>query len=247
GTPLGTAGATACEIDSIAQSWSVISEAGSPERQRTAMASLERKLVDHDARLIKLLTPPFDHDDLDPGYIRGYLPGVRENGAQYTHGALWAVQAMALLGDGEKAWELYQMLIPFTHADTPEAVNVYRVEPYVIAADVYTAEGHRGRGGWTWYTGSASWMYRVGLESLLGFTLRGEMLSVSPCVPDSWPEFTIGYRRGTSRYTITVHRPAQLNARGSRISVDGQLQQGDSFRVTDDGRDHVVTIEPRDG
>ncbi len=247
GTPLGTAGATACEIDSIAQSWSVISGAGSSERQRTAMASLRRKLVDHDARLIKLLTPPFDHDDLDPGYIRGYLPGVRENGAQYTHGALWAVQAMALLGDGEQAWEMYQMLIPFTHADTPEAVEVYRVEPYVVAADVYTALGHRGRGGWTWYTGSASWMYRVGLESLLGFTLRGDTLSLSPCVPESWPEFTIDYRRGASRYTITVRRPAQLRVRGTRISVDGQVQPGDSFRVTDDGRDHVVTIEPRDG
>ncbi|HEX6644996.1 MAG TPA: glucoamylase family protein, partial [Gemmatimonadales bacterium] len=193
GTPLGTAAAEECRIDSIAQSWSVISGAGDPARQAQAMASLEKHLVREDARLIMLLTPAFDATPLDPGYIKGYLPGVRENGAQYTHAALWAVLATALRGAGDRAFELFQMINPLTHARTADEVATYKVEPYVVAADVYSAAGHEGRGGWTWYTGSASWMYRVGLEAILGFTRRGNRFRVDPRVPESWPEFRLEY------------------------------------------------------
>ena len=167
---------------------------GSARRQ--AMRSLEEHLVREDARLIMLLTPPFDQTPHDPGYIKGYLPGVRENGAQYTHAALWAVLATALQGDGDRAFELFQMINPLTHARTPEEVATYKVEPYVVAADVYTAEGQLGRGGWTWYTGSASWMYRVGLEAILGFTKRGDTLYIEPRAPAAWREYTIEYRHG---------------------------------------------------
>ena len=159
-----------------------------------AMASLHEHLVRQDGRLIMLLTPPFDHTEKDPGYIKGYLPGVRENGAQYTHAALWAVLATALSGDGDRALELFQLLNPLMHARTPREVAEYKVEPYVVATDVYTASGHVGRGGWTWYTGSASWMYRVGLEAILGFRLEGDELVIDPCIPPSWPGFGIEYR-----------------------------------------------------
>ena len=198
--PLGSAASDECRIDSIAQSWSVISGAGDPERQAQAMESLEKHLVREDARLIMLLTPPFDKTTHDPGYIQGYLPGVRENGAQYTHAALWAVLATALRGDGDRAFELYQMLNPLTHARTPEEVETYKVEPYVVAADVYTAKGQLGRGGWTWYTGSASWMYRVGLEGILGLRKRGDTLFIEPRGP--------GARGGrTTNTTATARTP----------------------------------------
>src|SRR5688500_3171782 len=189
GTPLVSSESDECRIDSIAQSWSVISRAGDPGRSLRAMAALEEHLVREDARIILLLTPPFDKTPNDPGYIRGYLPGVRENGAQYTHAALWAALATALLGKGDEAMRLYQMINPLTHALTPADVATYKVEPYVVAADVYTAEGHLGRGGWTWYTGSASWPYRARLEAILGFTKRGETLTMDPCIPSSWKEF----------------------------------------------------------
>jgi len=222
---------TECRIDSIAQSWSVISDAGDPERRRIAMASLHQHLVREDARLLMLLTPAFDKGSHDPGYIKGYLPGVRENGAQYTHAALWAVMATALQGDGDRAMELYQMINPITHALTPEDVAVYKVEPYVVAADVYTAEGHVGRGGWTWYTGSASWLYRVGLESILGFSKRGDSLVIDPCIPSSWSEFSLDYRFGSSLYRIQVLNPSGL-------------QKGKPFSIplVDDGQEHSVEI-----
>src|SRR6185436_7121638 len=220
GTPLGSAQSEECRIDSIAQSWSVISGAGDPERQRVAMRSLEKHLVRDDERMIVLLTPPFDKSPVDPGYIKGYLPGVRENGAQYTHAALWAVQATALMGDGDRAFELYQMINPLTHAHDAESVAKYKVEPYVVAADVYTAAGQVGRGGWTWYTGSASWMYRVGLEAILGFDRRGDRLSIRPCVPDAWSEYSIDYRFGGAVYAITVHDPARVRTLGTEVSVD---------------------------
>ncbi|MGH7504683.1 MAG: GH36-type glycosyl hydrolase domain-containing protein, partial [Longimicrobiales bacterium] len=204
GTPLGSASNEECRIDAIAQSWSVISGAGDPRRQAEAMRSVEQHLVRDDARLIQLLSPPFDEAPLDPGYIKGYLPGVRENGAQYTHAALWTVLATALRGDGDRAFELYQMLNPLNHARSPAEVQTYKVEPYVVAADVYTAEGQLGRGGWTWYTGSAAWLYRVGLEAILGFTKHADTLTIDPCVPAAWPDYTIEYRFGGSLYVITV-------------------------------------------
>jgi cyclic beta-1,2-glucan synthetase len=244
GSPLGSRTSDECKIDSIAQSWSVISGAGKPERTRIAMASLNKYLVHDDARIIILLTPPFDKTPHDPGYIQGYLPGVRENGAQYTHAALWAVLATAMQGDGNRALELFQMLNPITHADSPSAVDIYKVEPYVVAADVYTAKGHLGRGGWTWYTGSASWMYRVGLESILGFKQRGEMLFIEPCIPAAWKEFIVDYRVGASTYEITVENPDSLESGPVELTVDGNAGQK-AIRLVDDGKHHRVTASLR--
>jgi len=242
GTPLGSAENDECKIDSIAQSWSVISAAGEVEKRERAMASLNHWLVREDARLIMLLTPPFDKTVHDPGYIKGYLPGVRENGAQYTHAALWAVLATALNGEQDRAFELYQMINPLTHAVTPEDVESYKVEPYVVAADVYTAAGHLGRGGWTWYTGSASWMYRIGLETLLGFTRQGDTLTIEPCVPQAWREFSLEYRHGSAVYAIRVARSG-TGAEVSRVTVDG-VERGDrTISLEDDGRRHEVTVE----
>ncbi|MEP7346298.1 MAG: hypothetical protein ABI877_13580, partial [Gemmatimonadaceae bacterium] len=244
GTPLGSSQETECRIDSIAQSWSVISRGGSPARQAQAMESLQTYLVREDARVLMLLTPPFDHTPNDPGYIKGYLPGVRENGAQYTHGALWAVLATAILGDGNRAFALYQMINPLTHSATADDVAVYKVEPYVVAADVYTAAGHLGRGGWTWYTGSASWMYRIGIESILGFRKVGDTLRVEPSVPDSWAKYTIDYRFGRSSYTIVVERPADVRRRGAEVVVDGCLLATPVIPLSDDGKRHAVTVRP---
>jgi cyclic beta-1,2-glucan synthetase len=242
GTPLGSAANEECRIDSIAQSWSVISGAGAPERAARAMRSLEQHLVRSDAGLLLLLTPPFDRTPRDPGYIKGYLPGVRENGAQYTHAALWAVQATALRGDGDRAFTLFQMINPLTRAGTPEGVARYQVEPYVVAADVYSAEGHVGRGGWTWYTGSASWMYRVGLETILGFTREGDGLTIHPRVPASWPEYTIEYRYGTSVYVVRVLDPARAQPGAQAIMLDDRPLEGERIPLVDDGQQHSVSV-----
>jgi cyclic beta-1,2-glucan synthetase len=244
GTPLGSSQSDECRIDSIAQSWSVISGAGDPARQAEAMRSLEDHLVREDARLLMLLTPPFDKTPKDPGYIKGYLPGVRENGAQYTHAALWAVLATAMRGDGDRAFELYQMINPLTHARTPEDVQTYKVEPYVVAADVYTAEGHLGRGGWTWYTGSASWMYRVGLEGILGFKKRGDTLFIEPKVPASWPGYTIEYRYGRSVYVIEVSNEGGAGRGPTEVAIDGRVLEGAGIPLKDDGERHSVTVRP---
>ncbi|MEJ2503144.1 MAG: hypothetical protein P8177_07460, partial [Gemmatimonadota bacterium] len=243
GTPLGSSDGDECRIDSIAQSWSVISRAGRPERQARAMRALEEHLVDEDSRVIRLLTPPFDESPNDPGYIKGYLPGVRENGAQYTHAAAWAVLATARLGGGGRAFELFQMLNPLLRTRTPEEVATYKVEPYVIAADVYTAPGHVGRGGWTWYTGAAGWMYRVGLEAILGFDRRGDVLRITPRVPRAWPELTIDYRFGTARYTIVVDEPGTF-ADGARteVTLDGRVLAAPEIPLVDDGRAHRVLV-----
>jgi cyclic beta-1,2-glucan synthetase len=241
GSPLGSAESDDCKIDSIAQSWSVISRAGEPAHARMAMKSLNEHLVREDARLIMLLMPPFTDSKHDPGYIQGYLPGVRENGAQYTHAALWAVLATALQGDGTRAFELYQMINPLTHASTPDEVAKYKVEPYVVAADVYTAEGHLGRGGWTWYTGSASWMYRVGLEAILGFTKRGNTLEMDPCIPASWPGFSVSYRCGSSSYSITVRNPNGAERGVASTTLDGTPLSG-PVPLSDDGQSHEVIV-----
>jgi cyclic beta-1,2-glucan synthetase len=241
GTPLGSAGNSECRIDSIAQSWSVISGAADPARQAQAMASLFRYLVREDARLIALLQPPFDRGTHDPGYIRGYLPGVRENGAQYTHAALWAVLAVARSGDGDEAFRLFQMINPLMHARTPEEVAIYKVEPYVVAADVYTAAGQLGRGGWTWYTGSASWLYRIGLESILGFRKEGDRLWIEPCVPAQWPGYQITYRYGRSTYVIAVQRAEPGTAR--RLVIDGVVQPEGFIPLVDDGKPRLVHLE----
>jgi cyclic beta-1,2-glucan synthetase len=241
GVPLGSSASEECRIDSIAQSWSVICGGGPPERRLQAMRSVEEHLVDREARLVRLLAPPFDHGPQDPGYIKGYLPGVRENGAQYTHAAVWGVLARAMAGDGEGALELFQMLNPLNHARTAAEVATYKVEPYVVAADVYTAEGQRGRGGWTWYTGSASWMYRVGLEAILGFTRRGDSLQLLPCVPAAWREYAIDYRFGGSLYSLRVVRGG--GAPG--ITLDGGSIEGSAIPLVDDGRPHTAVFRIR--
>jgi cyclic beta-1,2-glucan synthetase len=206
-----------------------------------AMQSVNEHLVREDARLIMLLTPPFTNSVHDPGYIQGYLPGVRENGAQYTHAALWVVLATALMGDGDRAFELYQMINPLTHSDSSDAVAKYKVEPYVVAADIYTAEGHLGRGGWTWYTGSASWMYRVGVEAILGFTKRGDTLEMNPCIPSGWPEFKLSYRCGSSRYNVTVRNPHGAQNGVESTTLDGAKVEN-CVPLKDDGQHHEIIV-----
>jgi cyclic beta-1,2-glucan synthetase len=242
GAPLGSAESDECKIDSIAQSWSVISDAGEPDKRVRAMASLDQWLVREDARLIMLLTPPFDKTPHDPGYIKGYLPGVRENGAQYTHAALWAVLATALGRHGDHAFALYQMINPLTHAVTPEDIHRYKVEPYVVAADVYTATGHLGRGGWTWYTGSASWMYRIGLETILGFTKHGDTLTMEPCIPSAWRQFSVDYRHGSAVFAIQVIRKGK-GGEVERVTVDGIERSDLTIPLADDGRRHEVVVQ----
>jgi cyclic beta-1,2-glucan synthetase len=244
GTPLGSSESDECRIDSIAQSWSVMSGAGDPARCALAMRSLERHLVREDVGIL-LLTPPFDQTAHDPGYIKGYLPGVRENGAQYTHAALWAVLATAMQGDGERAFALFQLLNPLERTRTPAGVATYRTEPYVVAADVYAAEGHVGRGGWTWYTGSASWMYRVALETILGFTKRGDRLRLDPRVPAEWPEFRLEYRHGSSVYEVVVERPHAARAGAQEVMLDGRPLAGEWIELVDDGARHAVVVRPR--
>jgi cyclic beta-1,2-glucan synthetase len=242
GSPLGSALESECQIDSIAQSWSVLSEAGAPDRARTAMKSVRERLVHEDERMILLLTPPFDHTERDPGYIKGYLPGVRENGAQYTHAALWTVLAAAGLGDGDLAFHLYDLINPLTHARTRKDAERYTVEPYVIAADVYDAPGHVGRGGWTWYTGSASWSYRAAIEAILGFTKRGDRLSIAPCIPSTWERYAIAYRHGGTTYDIRVENPKGVSTGVASVTINGIASPDGSVVLVDDGAVHAVVV-----
>jgi cyclic beta-1,2-glucan synthetase len=242
GTPLGSATSDECQIDAIAQSWAVISGAGDPERARRAMQSVGERLVNNDARLIMLLTPPFDRMTHDPGYIKGYLPGVRENGAQYTHGALWTALATALLGDGDRAFTLFEMLNPLSHSRTPSDVERYKTEPYAVCADVYTAAAHVGRGGWTWYTGSASWTYRVAVENILGLTKRGATLRVDPCVPREWKEFAIDYRYGETVHAIAVKNPDGVSRGVVRVELDGREVADGVIALVDDGASHCIVV-----
>jgi cellobiose phosphorylase len=244
GTPLGSVANDECRIDSIAQSWSVLSGAASDPRRRQAMTSLDRHLVRREAGLIQLLDPPFDHSALDPGYIKGYVPGVRENGGQYTHAAVWAAMAFAALGDSALAWELTRMINPVSHGDSAAAIEVYKVEPYVVAADVYAADPHIGRGGWSWYTGSAGWMYRLIVESLLGFHLQGERLRITPVLPAEWTIFELRYRFRETDYHATVWQTAAGTGL-QQIAVDGVIQDGDEIVLIDDGRDHLIEIHHR--
>jgi cyclic beta-1,2-glucan synthetase len=242
GTPLGSAGAAECEIDSISQSWSVLSGMGDPKHSRVAMNSVYERLVRHDARLVQLLTPPFDRSLHHPGYISGYVPGVRENGGQYTHAAIWAVMAFAALGDAPRAWELMNLINPVNHGRTAEDVAVYRVEPYVVAADVYANAPHTGRGGWSWYTGSAGWMYRLILESLLGVQLAGDKLLLSPCLPVQWKGYTLRYRYRDTTYHVSVSQAERGDGR-ARAWLDGTFQPGNAIPLMDDGVDHRIEVE----
>ncbi|MBI4255477.1 MAG: hypothetical protein HY616_10420, partial [Candidatus Rokubacteria bacterium] len=243
GTPLGSAVNDACRLDSITQSWSVISAAADPARQARAMAAVDEYLVRRADGLVLLFTPPFDDTPLEPGYIKGYLPGVRENGGQYTHAAIWSAIAFAALGDGDTAAELFAMLNPINHARPAAGVQRYKVEPYVVAADVYAEPPHVGRGGWTWYTGSAGWMYRAGLESILGFRLRGARLVVDPCLPRAWPGFEMVFRYRSARYDIVVENPRRVSRGVALVEVDGvSLDGGLSIRLADDRTTHRVRI-----
>jgi cyclic beta-1,2-glucan synthetase len=241
GVPLGSAQNDECRIDSISQSWSVLSGAGDPLRARQAMSALDSHLVRRDAGLIQLLEPPFDKTTEDPGYIRGYVPGVRENGGQYTHAAIWSIMAFAELGDHERAWELLRLINPVHHADSAGRLAIYKVEPYVVAADVYAVAPHTGRGGWSWYTGSAGWMYRLMVESLLGLRREGQSLRILPCIPADWPGYRLNYRFGDTVYRIHVTQSAQAGA-ASRVSVDGIDQPGKVIRLQDDHADHAVEV-----
>jgi cyclic beta-1,2-glucan synthetase len=241
GTPLGSAGNPECRIDSISQSWSVLSGAGDGERSRTAMEAVDTHLVDRDHSLVRLLDPPFDKSNLNPGYIKGYVPGVRENGGQYTHGAIWAAMAFAKLGDSRRAWELLTMINPVNHGGSTKGIETYKVEPYVVAADVYAVPPHTGRGGWTWYTGSAGWMYRLILESLLGLRLEVDKLHFEPCLPVDWEGFTVHYRYRETAYHIKVVQGQAGEDEGS-VTVDGVVLQGQTIPLVDDHGEHAVEV-----
>ncbi len=257
GSRLGSRVNNECQIDSIAQSWAVLSGAANPQRAAQAMDSVNRLLVRQSDQLILLFTPPFDNTERDPGYIKGYLPGVRENGGQYTHAAIWAAWAFAKLGQGQRAVELFHLLNPISHADTPEKTARYQVEPYVIAADIYSVAPYVGSGGWTWYTGSSGWMYRLGLEAILGITRVGNTLELNPCIPRSWPGYKVDYRFGTSHYLIEVVQAPQaagpLPASDMlqnhpvipahvQITLDGQPLASRSIPLLDDGLRHKVRL-----
>ena len=242
GTPLGSAQNDECKIDSIAQTWAVISDVAESYRAQRAMAAVEQYLVRRGDGLIILFTPPFDKSKLDPGYIKGYVPGVRENGGQYTHAALWTVIAFALLGDGDRAGELFGLLNPINHASTRAGLHKYKVEPYVAPGDVYAVPPHTGRGGWTWYTGSAGWMYRAAIEYILGFKLEGDRLRIDPCIPRFWREFEITYRRGSTTYQIKVENPHACSRGVASVEIDGQPQADYQVHLIDDGRLHEVRV-----
>jgi cellobiose phosphorylase len=241
GSPLGSASNPECQIDSISQSWSVLSGAGDHERSRMAMEAVDERLVRREHGLIQLLDPPFDKSELNPGYIKGYVPGVRENGGQYTHAAIWAAMAFARLGDNRRAWELFTMINPVNHAISPEGAAIYKVEPYVASADVYALPPHIGRGGWTWYTGSAGWMYRLIVESLLGLRLEVDKLRFAPCLPSDWKAFKIHYRYRETVYHIAVVQPPTGNDEMS-VTVDGVEQHDKAVRLVDDHREHSVEV-----
>ncbi|MGV8856320.1 MAG: GH36-type glycosyl hydrolase domain-containing protein [Devosia sp.] len=245
GTWLGSKDNDECRIDSIAQSWAVLSGAGDPIRATVAMESLEKHLIRGDDSLALLFTPPFDATARDPGYIKGYPPGLRENGGQYSHAAMWAILAFAKLGAGDKAHDLFALVNPINHGSTPEAVARYKVEPYVVAADVYSVEPHAGRGGWTWYTGSAGWMYRAGVEGILGLRREGDILIVDPCLPSSWPEFSAALDIAGTRYDLIVRNGGVTRHVPSTATLDGVTlpSTGKPWRLPLDGSYHNLLVE----
>jgi cyclic beta-1,2-glucan synthetase len=232
GTPLGSAQNEECRIDSIVQSWAVLAAGADEGRCRQALESALRELVRSDERLVLLFTPPFDKGHLEPGYIKGYVPGIRENGGQYTHAATWLVQALARQGRGGDAYALFDLLNPIRHADSPEKAARYLVEPYVVSADIYSTVPHDGRGGWTWYTGSAGWLYQVGLEAILGLSRQGNRLLLRPCLPPGWDRVEIGYRHGGTLYQITITNPSGGESAGDEL-----------IELSDDGLTHAIEVQ----
>jgi cyclic beta-1,2-glucan synthetase len=254
GTPLGSAEHDECRIDSVAQSWAVLSGAVDIRRAQRAMEAVRTSLLAPGSQILLLLDPPFDRSAHDPGYIKSYPPGVRENGGQYTHAAVWVVMALARLGNGDEAGELFHMLNPINHGRTEEQVDRYKTEPYVMAGDVYACAPHEGRGGWSWYTGSAGVMYRAGLESILGLRRQGETFVVDPCIPSSWPEYRITWQFLDSRYEIMVFNPTPRCRGVATAMLDGVPANPAAIPLLNDGRTHEVRIvlgepaaSPRDG
>jgi cellobiose phosphorylase len=246
---LGSVRSAECRIDAIAQSWSVISGMADKDKAAQAMRSFDRELVDRDLNVSLLLAPPFDRTEPSPGYIQGYPPGIRENGGQYTHGAIWSIIAWCQMGEGDKAFELFNMINPVTHTRSPGETRRYAGEPYVMAADVYSAGPRKGHAGWTWYTGSAGWMYQAGIEWILGLRRRGQRLHIKPCIPREWPEFSVTYRYGGARYRITVQNAAPGAGGKPGLIVDGReaayaadAENGPYVELRDDGRDHQVVL-----
>jgi cyclic beta-1,2-glucan synthetase len=246
GTPLGSAASEECRIDSIAQSWAAISGAGDPARVVQAMAALDSQLVHRGDRLAPLFTPPFDKTALDPGYIKGYPPGIRENGGQYTHAAAWSIMGFAALGQGDKAAELFSLINPINHAATRAGVLRYKVEPYVVAADVYSVQPHVGRGGWTWYTGSAGWLYRAGIESILGLRIKADSLLIDPCIPMGWSGFEMTLRYRGAVYEISVHNPGRVSRGVVAVELDGLRQPVEAgkalLRLSKDHSAHAILV-----
>lgn len=241
-TPIGSASSEECKIDGISQSWSVISGAGEIDKCILAMDSLDSYLVDKENMVIKLLTPPFDKTVLNPGYIREYIPGVRENGGQYTHGAIWSIIANAILRDGDRAGEYFRIINPIEHARTKENVLRYKVEPYVVAADVYASPGMVGRGGWTWYTGSSSWFYIAGLEYILGITKHKDILKINPCIPHTWDGFTVQYLYKNTKYNIEVKNPSHKSNGIESVCLDNEFIKTNEIKLIDDEREHFIEI-----
>lgn len=241
GSPLGSADNTECRIDSIAQSWALLSGAGDADKVRAALKSVDNELVNRELGIIRLLWPPFEHSEPSPGYIMSYVPGVRENGGQYAHAAVWVVQAFARSGDGDRAVELAHMLSPLAHSADKQCADVYKAEPYVMTADVYATPQHAGRGGWTWYTGAAGWYWRVLLEDILGVRREGGVLTVAPVIAAAWDGFTVRYRYGGSMYDICVHNPHHVSTGVKRLTVDGTPRE--DIPLKDDGKSHRVEVD----
>ena len=242
GAPIGSVENEECRIDSISQSWGVISGAADNDKQYIAMESLENLLIDKENGLIKLLDPPFEKTKIEPGYIKAYLPGVRENGGQYTHAAMWAILAFTKLGFGDKAVEYYTMINPIEHSRTKDAAKKYKVEPYVIPADIYEAKGLEGRGGWTWYTGSSSWFCKIGLENILGLNIKNRILKINPCIPKDWKEYSIRYKFGNSIYNIKVKNPEEKNTGVKEMLLNGKEIKDLQIKLVDDGNINEVEV-----
>ena len=243
GTPLGSNINKECRIDSIAQSWGILSGGADPARALKAMAAVKEHLIRRDEGLVLIFTPPFNNTVPNPGYIQGYVPGVRENGGQYTHAAIWTLIAFAALGDGTLAGDIFSMLNPINHGKSRSGIDRYKVEPYVMAADVYSEFPHVGRGGWTWYTGSAGLMYRAGLESILGFRLRGTKLFLDPCIPSTWPGFEINFRYHSTRYEIKVENPKSVCKGVQSAQMDDKpIRALEGILLIDDGGKHRLLI-----
>jgi cyclic beta-1,2-glucan synthetase len=242
GTPLGSMHSAEGTIDSIPQSWSVISGAAPRQSAERAMDAVRAHLVHRHSQTVLLLAPPFDRSAADSGYIKAYVPGIRENGGQYTHAAVWVVIASAQLGNGDEAVELFHMLNPVNRTRTPPDLDRYKAEPYVMAGDVYANERHRGRAGWTWYTGAAGWMYRAGLENILGLRRAGNVLQMNPCIPSTWKDFRITWRNGSTCYEISVFNPERRCRGIAEATLDDSPVEASAIPIHDDGATHALRI-----